>query len=86
MVMLSRRVPPRAALALEHEARARGTTVGQLIDRLCERAGFYTTPTEIPISARPAPPAEVEPHTHEYAVNTTLPFDTCIHCPERRYH
>ena len=88
MVMLSNRVPPRVPPALDHEARARGITVGQLIDRLCDRAGFYTNPSEIQITANRVP-VEVEVtecDEHEWQINTTLAYDQCIHCGHRRYH
>jgi len=82
MVMLTRRVPARVPPALTHEAVQRGITVGELIDRLCDRAGFYATPTP----TRTTTPIEDGGCEHEYTISKNLAFDTCIHCDHRRYH
>lgn len=41
MVMMPTRVPPRVVEALQAKAKASGVTVGELLDRLCRRAGLY---------------------------------------------
>lgn len=53
-------------------AHTAGMSVGEYLDRV------ITHPL-VPVEA-------TGEHEHEFAVSRTLAFDTCIHCPERRWH